>query len=243
MLPIRNRSCGVIRVSPSRSAAAISASIAASGPRDGGPAQQPQQVAQPRQRSSPVSLLVLLRLSVAVGRLAVAHRRKAVRCLLVHMVSAYGVRHPQPREYLDLARFHDRGLGIALVIEAEQVQDAVHDEMARDGRPAACAAPPPRARRSRRRARHRRAGPARRPAAARPGRPVAKDSTLVGASLPRQSRFSSRCSASSVRTMPTRTGPSLAASVRRRAPRAPLSRPATRHRGRRPARRRTIRSR
>ena len=78
---------------------------------------------------------------------------------------------------------------------------------------------------SRRRARHRRAAAARRQAAGSPARQAEKESTLVGASLPRQSRLSCRCVASSARVMPSSTAPA-ARRQRRQAPIAPPDRPA-----------------
>ena len=91
------------------------------------------------------------------------------------------------------------GLGVALVIEAEEMQHAVHDEMGDViGERGMCLL-----------ARLREHGLggehhiAERPRLAelRRGSPAGKDSTLVEASLPRQVRFSARISASSVRTM------------------------------------------
>ena len=84
-----------------------------------------------------------------------------------------------------LERFHHLGLGVGLVIIAEQMQEAMDNEMGDMVRRAACLPVPPRARPSRRPARCRRASAAAR-CAGLSGK-AGKDSTLVGLSLPRQS--------------------------------------------------------
>ena len=104
---------------------------------------------------------------------------------------------PSAGEQLDLERLHPLRLVLGLVVVPEQVQRAVHHQVGR------CAAE--RLALGCRLAQHglerhrdvaERAA-ARRPASGVPGSQAGKESTLVGLSLPRQSRFSSRTRPSS----------------------------------------------
>ena len=115
------------------------------------------------------------------------------------------------------------------MVVAEQVQDAVHDQVRRVLGEGHARRRSPRARRSRSRARGRRGTAA--PAPASGGAPgcAGHDSTLVGCALPRNAAFSAAMRASSQASSADLV-PLGVAARRRRAPRAPPARPAPRSR-------------
>ena len=241
MLPIRNRSCGVIGVSPSRSAAAISASIAASGPREAGRRSSRSRL---RSRASDPPRFW-------AGVVETVRRRRAGRCrsskksgpvLLVHMVSAYGAGTPS-RASISVSRASmiaasaslswskpsrcrtpcttrwREMVGQRLALLRRLARDGLegeHDIAEQDRRAATAAA---------------------RPVGQREGQHVGRG--ILAAPGPVQRALLGIVGQDDA----DEDRPVGRPSVRRRAPRAPLPRPATRHRGRRSQPQRSRRSR
>src|SRR6266850_3334018 len=129
MLPIRNRSCGVIGVRSSSAAAAISASIVSREPR--GPRGRRMRRSSVRRRDSdPPPFLGWSSAGwppLLGGSVSLIYRRSGFACS--HSI-AIGVWHPQNLQYLDFPRLHRRGLGVALVIETQEMQYAVDCQVA-----------------------------------------------------------------------------------------------------------------
>src|ERR1700730_4853398 len=122
-LPISTRSCGVIGVPSSAAAGATRASILSRWPRG-------RRISRSRVRkrdSDPGCSGSSDWPSLAGGSVSLIKNGPGLPC---SHNTAIRVWYPQLGQYLYLAGFHRGGLRGFFMIEAEQVQDAMHDEMA-----------------------------------------------------------------------------------------------------------------
>src|SRR3984893_15178836 len=122
-LPISTRSCGVIGVPRSWAAFAARASSVSRWPRG-------RRISRYKVRnrdSDPGCSGGSDWPSLLGGSISLIKKGPGLPC---SHNTAIGVWYPQPDQYLYLAGFHRGGLRGFFMIEAEQVQDAMHDEMA-----------------------------------------------------------------------------------------------------------------
>src|SRR5438874_7160906 len=128
-LPINTRSGGVIGVPSSVAAVATKASIVSRWPRG----RRSSRNSVRKRDSDPGCSGGSGWPSLADGSVWLIQKESGFPC---SHNTAIGIWYPQPGQYLYFANFHRGGIRCAFVVEAEQVEHAMHDEMAqmiRDG--------------------------------------------------------------------------------------------------------------
>src|SRR5256714_1046232 len=122
-LPINTRSCGVIGVPSSVAAVAPRASIVSRWPRG----RRSSRNSMRKRDSDPGCSGGSDWPSLADGSVSLIKQGSGFPC---SHNTAIGIWYPQPGQYLYFASFHRRGLRRVFVVKAEQVEHAMHDEMA-----------------------------------------------------------------------------------------------------------------